>query len=77
MTWAPCPHGVRTRGKKLPSRPHQKYIGSRAFLDCTALKMATLWLHDPGHGIHPWMKTCFDHSYRGLAVTHQESGRAP
>ena len=19
MTWAPCPHGVRTRGKKIPS----------------------------------------------------------
>ena len=26
MTWASCPHGVRTRGK------------NRAFLDCTALR---------------------------------------
>ena len=36
MTWAPCPHGVRTRGKKIP--PSLKYIGSRAFLDCTAFR---------------------------------------
>ena len=39
--------------------------------------MATLAAYDPGHGIHPrsWMKTSLsDHSYRGLAVTHQELG---
>ena len=156
MTWAPCPHGVRTRGKKrlltsvdlcnsnveeipeftfvhctslrevllpptlhtirvkafmnlveLAIPPSLKYIGSRAFLDCTAFKrlakmpgrhkwresmqrecfcrlsryeVATLAAHDPGHGMHPWswMKTSLsDHSYRGLTVTHQESGRAP
>ena len=42
--------------------------------------MATLAAYDPGHGIHPWswMKTSLsDHSYRGLTVTHQESGRTP
>ena len=28
-------------------------------------------------GCRFWMKTCLsDHSYRGLTVTHQESGRA-
>ena len=42
--------------------------------------MATLAAYDPGHGIYPWswMKTRpSDPSYRGLTVTHQESGRAP
>ena len=88
--------------------PSLKHIGSRAFLDCTALKRLAkmpgrhkwrgvyaeenafaicpdmrwplLAAYDPGHGIHPWswMKTRLsDHSYRGLTVTHQESGRAP
>ena len=41
--------------------------------------MATLTAYNPEHGIHPWswMKTRLsDHSYRGLTVTHQESGRA-
>ena len=61
MTWAPCPHGVRTRGAcsccrlaqavepillksvgkalvELAIPPSLKYIGSRAFLDCTAFK---------------------------------------
>ena len=40
--------------------------------------MATLAAYDPEHGIHPWswMKTCLSDHYRGLTVTHQESGRA-
>ena len=42
--------------------------------------MATLAAYDPGHGVYPWswMKTSLSgRSKRGLAVTRQESGRAP
>ena len=45
MTWAPCPHGVRTRGKKIGighdatnQLAPQAELMPRAFEKCTALR---------------------------------------
>ena len=39
MTWAPCPHGVRTRGKK---KNCLSEIGAEVFVGCKALERLTL-----------------------------------
>ena len=33
MTWASCPHGVRTRGKKVVA-PDCKHFGTKVFEEC-------------------------------------------
>ena len=39
MTWAPCPHGVRTRGKKNSvSAPGCGELGYKAFAECCSLQ---------------------------------------
>ena len=67
---------------KMPGRHKWRgvYAEEKCFCHLSGYEMATLAAYDPGHGIYPWswMKTRpSDHSYRGLTVTHQESGRAP
>ena len=49
MTWAPCPHGVRTRGKKNTAKhpnadvipTELRDIGNRAFCGCEQLQRFT------------------------------------
>ena len=40
MTWAPCPHGVRTRGKKRVPRSRNDQIPPQAFSFCTEIRHA-------------------------------------
>ena len=64
MTWAPCPHGVRTRGKK-------KLCGRKCFCHLSGHEMATLAAYDPRHGLHPWFRIEDHpsiHSCRGGAI---------
>ena len=35
MTWAPCPHGVRARGKKTPPMSHDPWMEDSNSLDLT------------------------------------------
>ena len=39
MTWAPCPHGVRTRGKK---KSDIRLIGAEAWQNCRQLRIVKL-----------------------------------
>ena len=55
MTWAPCPHGVRTRGKKISNdqKPLLREksvatVGAHSFLFCAHRSISALFFHECG-----------------------------